>query len=97
MIMIDRGDLFAEVNITNFYKSVIDISSTTKSYGRPLIMATENLDSMRYRLQPSKSEIIALRHSIEIGSDLLMLSDETATSGLYMNTIRWLNNFLRMH
>ena len=97
MIMIDRGDLFAEVGITNFYKSIMDISSTTKSYGRPLIMATENLDSMRYRLQPSKSEIIALQHSIKIGSDLLMLSDETATSGLYMNTIRWLNTFIRMH
>ena len=97
MIMIDRGDLFAEVGITNFYQSIMDISYTTKSYGRPLIMATENLDSMRYRLQPSKSEIIALQHSIEIGSDLLMLSDETATSDLYMNTIRWLNTFLRMH
>ena len=97
MIMIDRGDLFAEVGIKNFYQSIMGISSTTKSYGRPLIMATENLDSMRYRLQPSKSEIIALEHSIELGSNLLMLSDETATSGLYMNTIRWLNTFLRMH
>ena len=57
-------------------------------------MATENLESMQKRLQPSKSEIIALEHSIELGTDIIMLSDETATSHLFMNTIGWLFNFL---
>ncbi len=96
LIMIDRGDLLAEVGIRNFYPSIVKIGIQTKSAGRPLIMATENLDSMQYRLQPSKSEIIALQHSIDLGSDFLMLSDETATSDLFMNTINLLSQFLKM-
>ena len=96
VIMIDRGDLLAEVSIKNFYPSIVKIGMNTTSTKRPLIMATENLESMQYRLQPSKSEIIALQHSINLGSDFLMLSDETATSDLYMNTIDWLNQFLKM-
>ena len=58
-------------------------------------MATENLESMQSRLQPSKSEIIALEHSINIGTNIIMLSDETATSQLFSNTLSWLNNFLQ--
>ena len=58
-------------------------------------MATENLESMQSRLQPSKSEIIALEHSIDIGTNIIMLSDETATSQLFSNTLSWLNNFLQ--
>lgn len=96
VIMIDRGDLLAEVGIKNFYPSIVKIGINTTSAKRPLIMATENLESMQYRLQPSKSEIIALQHSINLGSDFLMLSDETATSNLYMNTIDWLSQFLKM-
>ena len=94
--MIDRGDLFAEVGIAGFYEAIIKIANTSLSYKRSLIMATENLDSMQYRLQPSKSEVISLQHSINLGSNLLMLSDETATSELYMNTIKWLYEFLQL-
>ncbi len=95
-IMIDRGDLLAEVGIENFYKSILKICIATKSYGLPLIMATENLTSMQQSMQPTKGEIMALQHSIELGSDLIMLSDETATSNYFLNTIGWLNRFLKL-
>ena len=55
---------------------------------------SQNLESMQKRLQPSKSEIIALEHSISLGSNIIMLSDETATSNLFLNTLDWLYNFL---
>ena len=93
--MVDRGDLGAEIGDKKLYRSVTLISEETKRFGRPLIMATENLESMQKRLQPSKSEIIALEHSINLGSDIIMLSDETATSPLFMNTLEWLYNFLK--
>ena len=95
LIMIDRGDLLAEVGTGNLYNSICEIAKQATKYNRPLIMATENLESMQKRLQPSKSEIIALEHSIKLGTDIIMLSDETATSPLFMNTIEWLNNFLQ--
>ena len=95
LIMIDRGDLLAEVGEKNLYKAICDISTQAHLFKKPLIMATENLESMQKRLQPSKSEIIALEHSINLGSDIIMLSDETATSPLFMNTLEWLYNFLK--
>ena len=95
LIMIDRGDLLAEVGEANLYKAICEISAQAHRFNKPLIMATENLESMQKRLQPSKSEIIALEHSINLGSDIIMLSDETATSPLFMNTLEWLDNFLK--
>ena len=93
--MIDRGDLLAEVGEGNLYKAICKISEQAYIFQKPLIMATENLDSMQKKFQPSKSEIIALEHSIDLGSDIIMLSDETATSPLFMNTLEWLYHFLQ--
>ena len=42
----------------------------TKSNGKPLIMATENLESMVNRSVPSKSEVMSIAHSASIGVDL---------------------------
>ena len=95
LIMIDRGDLLAEVGSNKLYKSIYKISENAVNLNKPLIMATENLESMQTRLQPSKSEIIALEHSINLGTNIIMLSDETATWHLFLNTLDWLNNFLR--
>jgi len=95
LIMIDRGDLLAEVGSNKLFKSINQISENTVNFNKPLIMATENLESMQTRQQPSKSEIIALEHSIDIGTNIIMLSDETATSHLFSNTLSWLNNFLQ--
>ena len=95
LIMIDRGDLLAEVGEENLYKAICEISKQAYHFKKPLIMATENLESMQKRLQPSKSEIIALEHSINLGSDIIMLSDETTTSPLFMNTLEWLYKFLK--
>ena len=94
LIMIDRGDLLAEVGSSKLYNSINEISKNTVYFKKPLIMATENLESMQKRLQPSKSEIIALEHSINLGTDIIMLSDETATSPFFMNTLEWLYDFL---
>lgn len=94
LIMIDRGDLLAEVGSSKLYNSINEISKNAVYFKKPLIMATENLESMQKRLQPSKSEIIALEHSINLGTNIIMLSDETATSSLFLNTLNWLYNFL---
>ena len=71
--MIDRGDLLAEVGSNKLYKSINKISENSVYFNKPLIMATENLESMQTRLQPSKSEIIALEHSINLGTNILCL------------------------
>lgn len=93
IIMIDRGDLSAEIGATNLYAQTIKISKTAKNFGKLLIMATENLETMIFNNTPTKSEIISLSFSKSLNADYLMLSDETATSKNFLKIIKWLKNF----
>ena len=54
MVMIDRGDLSAEIGSENLFSSIKEISKNVKKSGKPLIMATENLESMTKKTNPSK-------------------------------------------
>lgn len=93
IIMIDRGDLAAEIGNTNLYSQTIKISKCTKQHGKILIMATENLETMISNNTPTKSEIISLSFSKSLNADYLMLSDETATSKNFLKIVNWLKNF----
>ncbi len=97
VIMIDRGDLSAEIGEKDLYQAIINITSISREKGKPLIMATENLDSMMSRKSPTKSEIMSLGHSLQLDSDKIMLSDETATSKNWFQIIKWLDNFIKLH
>ena len=93
-IMIDRGDLAAEIGFGHLFNAINAISDQTKSHGKPLIMATENLSTMLDRGVPSKSEVMSIAHSASIGVDCIMLSEETATADTGQETVMWLENFL---
>ena len=93
-IMIDRGDLVAEIGFKSLFNSIETISIAAKSCGRPLIMATENLESMAHRELPSKSEVMSLAHSASLGVDCIMLSEETALSSNAKAVVGWLTEFL---
>lgn len=94
IIMIDRGDLSAEIGESKLYDAVIQISNVCKRHGKPLVMATENLGSMIQNSLPTKSEIMSLGFSETLDVDEIMLSDETAMSKNYHKIIKWLYNFI---
>lgn len=95
IVMIDRGDLAAEIGFENLFQGVEEIAQLTKLQGKPLIMATENLETMVHRETPSKSEVMSIAHSAKIGTDCFMLSEETATSSNGTVIVSWLNQFLK--
>lgn len=97
IIMIDRGDLAAEIGDNNLFNQTIRISKRAKYYGKLLIMATENLETMILNNAPTKSEIISLSFSKSLNVDYLMLSDETATSSRFQQTLNWLKNFNKLN
>ena len=94
-VMIDRGDLAAEIGDKNLYSAILKISDTAKKFGKPLIMATENLESMSHEKEPTKNDIISLEFSNQINSDMIMLSEETATSKNWKNILIWLDKFIK--
>ena len=93
-VMIDRGDLVAEIGYEKLFSSIEEITEVTKVHGKPLIMATENLETMVHKQMPSKSEVISLAHSAQIGVDCFMLSEETALSKNRHKSVSWLTNFI---
>ena len=94
-IMIDRGDLAAEIGDKNLYSAILKISDSAKKFGKPLIMATENLESMSHEKVPTKNDIISLEFSNQINSDMIMLSEETATSKKWKHILNWLDKFTK--
>jgi pyruvate kinase len=97
IIMIDRGDLSAEIGESKLYDAVVEISNICKKNGKPLVIATENLGSMMQNSLPTKSEIMSLAFSETLDVDEIMLSDETATSKNYYRIIKWLYNFINYY
>ena len=94
--MIDRGDLSAEVGDENLYDGINKISIFCKKFGRPLIMATENLETFYKNNNPSRNDIVSLGFSKQINSDMIMLSEETALSLRWKKIFSWLHNFLKI-
>lgn len=94
-VMIDRGDLAAEIGLTKLSDYIDNILEDCNKFSKPCIIATENFNSLIDGTLPSKSDIINLDHYISKKADYIMLSDETATSINAKNTIRWIKNYLK--
>lgn len=93
-VMVARGDLAVEVGqarLPGFQKQIIHVAN---QMNKPVITATQMLDSMVENPRPTRAEITDVANAVLDGTDAVMLSAESASGKYPFRCIRTMHEII---
>jgi pyruvate kinase len=94
-VMIARGDLGVELPVEQIPMIQKDIIRKCIHRAKPVIVATQMMESMMDRTRPNRSEITDVANAVLEGADAVMLSGETATGMFPELVIQTMNKIIQ--
>jgi pyruvate kinase len=90
-IMVARGDLGIEVPVTMLPVYQERIMNACHERGKPVIVATQMIESMMKEPFPTRAEINDIYQAVIMGADCTMLSGETAIGNFPIQAVEYMN------
>jgi pyruvate kinase len=94
-VMVARGDLAVEIGQSRLPAAQKQIIRMANRLNKPVITATQMLDSMVENPRPTRAEITDVANAVLDGTDALMLSAESASGKYPFKCIRTMHEIIR--
>jgi pyruvate kinase len=94
-VMVARGDLGLEVPLERVPRLQKEITRKARSLGRPVIVATQVLESMRQEPRPTRAEVSDAANAVDDGVDAILLAGETAAGAYPVRAVETLDAIIR--